>query len=114
MSNLGNRPESTHAQLLVAWKYKGYKKVRVFIHLIECDEQIDWNEIKLRICCQRCVNQLSTYTDLTKETWLLHDGTVLMTRLELYLIQDGVVCVVISDSFRDNRIKKSVWISSKR
>jgi hypothetical protein len=101
-----NQSESTHILFSVAWKSEGYKKGRVFVHLIEYDEWFDWSRIKLEEYYQKYANQLCTYTDPIRNTWLTHDGTVLMTELELDFTQrDGVLNVTISEGTRDDHTK---------
>jgi hypothetical protein len=110
----GNQLGSTHIRFFVAWKSKGYKKFRVFLQLIEYDKQIDWNENKLEEYYHKHVNQLGTYIDPIKDTWLINDGTVLMTKLELDFMQrDGRLNITISESTRDNHTRRPVWIDPK-
>jgi hypothetical protein len=110
-----DQSESTHILFLVAWKSEGYKKFRIFAHLIEYDGYIDWYTIRLREYYQRYTNQLCTYTGPIKNTWLLDNGTMMMTELELDFTQrDGVLNVTISEGIRDGRTKKPVWINPKR
>jgi hypothetical protein len=107
--------ESTYILFFVAWKSEGYKKFRMFTHLIEHNEYIDWNEIKLEEYYQRYANRLNTYTRPIKDTWLISDGTVLKTELGLdFTKRDGVLSIIISEGIRDNHIKKSIWISPER
>src|SRR5690606_31881926 len=77
-----NQLESTYASLFIAWRFEGYKILRVCVRLIEYEEQIKWNRIKLKEYYQRHVNQFSTYTGPTKDTWLIDNDIVLMTKLE--------------------------------
>jgi hypothetical protein len=107
--------ESTHILFFVAWKAEGYKKFHMFVHLIEYDEYIDWDELKLREYYQRYANQLCTYTGPIKNTWLIDDGTVLITRLKLDLTQRaGVLNVTISEGIRDSRTEKPLWVNPER
>jgi hypothetical protein len=107
--------ESIHIRLFVAWKSEGYKNLRACVNLVEYDEKFNWNNTKLEEYCQRCVSQLSTYTDTIKDTWLIRDGTVLMTRLELDFTQrDGVLNIIVSEGVKDDHTKRPVWIDSKR
>jgi hypothetical protein len=53
--------------------------------------------------------------DPIEETWLIHDGTVLVTRLELNFAQRyGILNVTISEGIRDDHIKRPIWIGSGR
>jgi hypothetical protein len=111
----GKRPEPTHILLFVAWKSEGYKSFCVLVQLIECNKQPYWNEAKLQEYHQVCASQLCTYTDPIEDTWLIHDGTVLTTRLELDFTQrDGVLNIVISEGIRDDHTKRPEWINLKR
>jgi hypothetical protein len=106
--------ESKHIQLVVAWKSEGYKKIRMFMHLIEYDKMIDWNRLKLEEYYQRYANQLSTYSGPIKDTRVMRDGTVLTTRLELDFTQrDGVLDITVSEGIKDNHTKISELIDSK-
>jgi hypothetical protein len=107
--------ESTYTLLLVGWKSDSYKGFRVLVQLIECDKTFSWHKITQKEYYQRYADQLSTYTGPIKDTWLIHDGTVLMTRLELNFTQrDSVLSVTISEGIRNSRTKISVWIDPER
>jgi hypothetical protein len=111
----GNRPDSTHILLLVAWKYESYKEFCVLVHLIECNKWPYWDEIKPEEYYQRYANQLCAYTDPIRDTWLIHDGTVLMTELESDFTQrDGVLNIIFSEGIRDCHVKRPEWINLKR
>jgi hypothetical protein len=100
--------------LFVAWKSEGYKKFRVFVQLIEYDMGFYWYNFG-REYYQRHVNQFSIYTHPIKDTWLIENGAVLMTRLELDFMQrDGVLNIIISEGIRDGSTKRGEWISSER
>jgi hypothetical protein len=62
-----NQPGATHIRFLVAWKSEGYKKFLLFVHLIEYDDEVNWNRIKLEKHYQRYISQVSTYTDPIKD-----------------------------------------------
>jgi hypothetical protein len=99
--------EPTYTLLFVTWKLEGYKVLHAYMHLIECDKQIKWNSYKLKEYCQRYHSQLDTYTDPIKDTWLIHDDTVLMTRLELDFTQSyGVLKITISERIKDGHTKR--------
>jgi hypothetical protein len=101
-----------HIRLLVAWKSEGYKNFCVFVHLIECNKWPYWDEIRLEEYYQRYADQLSTYTGPIKDTWLIHDGTVLMTELDLDFTQrDGVLNITISEGSKDEHAKRPEWIN---
>jgi hypothetical protein len=103
--------------LFVAWKSEGYKKFHMFVHLIESDEWIDWNETKLETYYRRYANQLSTYTDPIIDTWLTRNGKVFMTKLELDFTQrnrrDGVLNITISERSKDKHTKKLIQLDPK-
>jgi hypothetical protein len=107
--------ESTYIQLFVTWKSEGYKELRVFVHLIEYDGWCGWGKDKLEEYCQRYASQLCTYTGPIRDTWLMPDGTVLMTELELDFTQrDGVLNITISEGVKDEHTKKLEWFNSNR
>jgi hypothetical protein len=107
--------ESTYIRLFVAWKSEGYKRFHMFLRLIEHDERYKWNKNELEEYCQRYASQLCTYTGPIKDTWLIPDGTVLMTELELDFTQrDGVLKLTISEGIRDEHIRRPKWLNLKR
>jgi hypothetical protein len=109
-----NQSELIHTLLFIAWKSEGYKKFRVYTQLTECDKTFCWNNFRLREYYQRYVNQLNTYTVSSKNTWLIHDGTILMTGLELNFAQrDGVLNITISEGIKDEHTKRPIWINPR-
>jgi hypothetical protein len=111
----GNQPEPTDILLFVAWESEGYKKFRAFVHLIECDKWFYWSGVLLEEYYQKCVNQFSTYTGPIEDTWLIPDGTVLMTILELDFTQrDGVLSITISEGTSDDHTKRPEWIDLEK
>jgi hypothetical protein len=85
---------------------------------MECDIQFyGWlcrSIIELEEYYQRYVSQLCAYTGPIKDTWLIYDGTVLMTRLELDFTQGyDVLNIVISESVMDEHTKRIEWINSE-
>jgi hypothetical protein len=117
-----DQSESLHVRLFIAWKFEGYKKLRVFAHLTEYEKKLtgrdswrEWDITKLEEYHQRYINQFSIYTEPIKDTWLINDGTVLMTRLELgFTRRDSVLNITVSEGIRDGYTRKSIWIDPKR
>jgi hypothetical protein len=108
---IGTRHEPTHILLLVAWKSEGYKKLRAFAHLIEYDKASCWDNLSQEEYYQRFTSQLRIYTGPIKDTWLMPDGTVLLTELGLDFTQrDGVLNVTISEGIEDENTKRPEWI----
>jgi hypothetical protein len=111
----GNQHKSTYILLFVAWKSEGYREFHVFVHVIECDKKIKWNQIKLDEYYQRYANQFSTYAGPIKDTWLMYDGTVLMTGLDLDFMQrDGVLNTTISEGVKGEHTRRPEWIDLNR
>jgi hypothetical protein len=107
--------ESTYTLLFITWRLEGYNELRACIHLLECDKQIEWNQHKLEEYRQRYHNQLSTSAGSIKDTWLIHDGTVLMTSLESdFTRRIGVLNVTISEGSKDVHTRRPVWINLER
>jgi hypothetical protein len=105
--------ESTSTLLFIAWKSYGYKELCALVQLMECDETFRWYEIRLKEYYQKYASQLSTYPITT--TWLMIDGTVLITRLELDFTQrESVLNISISEGIRNERTKRSIWINPER
>jgi hypothetical protein len=106
--------KSTYTILFIAWKSDGCKVLCACVRMLECDKHIEWNGDKLYEYHQRYVSQLSEYTGPVNDTWLIHDGTALMTKLELDFTQrDGRLNIIISEGTRDDRTKISAWINPK-
>jgi hypothetical protein len=107
--------ESIYIRLFVTWKSESYKKFSVLIHLIKYEGQYAWSKSTLEEYYQRYASQLCTYTGPIRDTWLMSDGTVLMTELELDFTQrDGILNIVISEGIKDGHTKKPKWINLKR
>jgi hypothetical protein len=107
--------ESTCIRLLVVWKSEGHEKFRVFIHLIEYDKLFYWDKFKPNEYYQRYTSELNTYTGPINDKWLMDDGTVLMTRLELDSIQGNIrLNIIISEGIGNDHARKPVWIDLKR
>jgi hypothetical protein len=103
--------EPTCIRLFVAWKSEGYKELRVFAHLIEHGKWYGWSEAALEEYYRKYISQTSVYTDPIRDTWSTHDGTMLMTRLELDLTQSsGILNVTISEGSWNGHTKRSIWI----
>jgi hypothetical protein len=108
----GSQSEPTNILLSISWESEGYKKFSVLVHLIECSKTLHWDKIKLKEYHRRHADQLSPYTDPIKDTWLLPDGTVLTTELELDFTQrDGVLNIIISERNNDNHARRPKWIN---
>jgi hypothetical protein len=111
----GNQFEPTDIHLFIAWRSEGYKKLRVFVHLIEHDKQLYWRKTSQEEYYQRYASQLCTYTDPIKDTWLIPDGKVLTTGLELDFTQrDGVLNITISEGVESEKTKRPEWIDLER
>jgi hypothetical protein len=107
--------EPTSILLFIAWKSEGYKVLRVFVQLMECDKTFHWDKIRLKEYYQKYASQLCTYTSPIKDTWLTRDSTILMTGLKLDPAQgDDVLNITISDGVKDEHTKRPVWISPER
>jgi hypothetical protein len=122
-----DRSELISTLLLVGWKSEGYKKFRAFVQLIEFDRAFRWYNFQLQEYYQKCANQLNTYTGPIKDTWLMHDGTVLTTTLELdFTKRDGALNITISEQsereeeeknyegIEDDHIERLAWIGPRR
>jgi hypothetical protein len=107
--------ETTYTLLFITWKFEGYKTPRVRVHLIECDKQIMWNRYKQEEYRQRYANQFNTYTGPIEDTWLIHDGTVLMTRLKLDFTQsNSVLNITISEGTKGSHTKRPELVRPER
>jgi hypothetical protein len=107
--------DATYTLLFIAWKYEGYRNFQMVVKLIECDKRFCWNYMKLWEYYQRHADQLSIYTGPVKDTWLIYDGTVLMTRLKLDFTQrNGALNIAISKGIKDEHTKRPEWINPER
>jgi hypothetical protein len=110
-----DQPNSTNTLLFIALKSEGYNEFLARVCLIKCDKQIKWNQYKLEEYRQSYHSQLSTYTGPIKDAWLLNDGTVLVTEMELNFIQRyDILNIIISKGVKDDHIKRPVWIGPER
>jgi hypothetical protein len=83
--------------------------------LVEHDEEVGLFYSQLETHHQRYASQLSTYTGPIKDTWLPHDGKVLMTKMELDFTQrDGVLNITISEGVKDDHTGRPEQISPRR
>jgi hypothetical protein len=111
----GSQHEPTDIILLVIWKSERYKEFRAFVQLIERNNTSYWSEIQAEEYYRRYENQLCTCTDSVGDTWLIHDGTVLTTKLGLHFKRrDGVLNIVISEGIKDKHARKPEWIDVER
>jgi hypothetical protein len=111
----GNQPELGDIILLIAWKSGSYKNFCVFMHLVECNEWSSWYEATPEEYYQRYANQLLIYTGPIKDTWLIPNGTILMTELELDFTQrDGVLNITISKGAENTHTKRPELIDLER
>jgi hypothetical protein len=106
--------ESTYILLFIAWRYECYKNVRVFVQLIEGSETFDWYTTKLEMHYQRYASQFFIYTGPIKNTWLMRDGKMFRTKLELDFTQrDGILNIIISERSKSKHIRKPIWLDPK-
>jgi hypothetical protein len=102
-------------RFFVIWKSEGYEKLCAFVQLIKCGEQYHLDASSLEEYYRKYASQLSTYTGPIKDAWLLDDGIVLMTELDLDFTQkDGVLNIIISEGIRDGRAKRLEWVNLER
>jgi hypothetical protein len=103
-----------HIRFFVVWKTGGHKKLRAYINSVEYEEKLYWNNTRLEEYYQRHASQLYTYTGPIKDTWLMHDGTVLMTELELDFTQrHDVLNITISEGIGDEYTRRPKLINPK-
>jgi hypothetical protein len=79
---ISNENEVTYIQLVITWKGYKYGKPYVYSFLIEHDKECVWSGDRLvKLATQ---NKLFNIKHASiKETWLIHDNTVLMTNLNV-------------------------------
>jgi hypothetical protein len=72
--------ETTYIQLFTIWKVTSSKEFHVVSHLIEHDKDRVWDRDRLKKLVERCKLYDIQYGPI-EETWLMHDNTVLSTRI---------------------------------
>jgi hypothetical protein len=74
--------ETTCIQLVVIWEVNRSKEFYVVSHLIEHDKSLVWNRDRLMKLAER-YNAHHIQHDSIEDTWIIHDYTVLMTRVNV-------------------------------
>jgi hypothetical protein len=107
--------EPTYTLLFITWKSEGYKELCARVRLIEYDKHIKWNQYKLEEYRQKYHSQLNTYTGPIQNAWLLRDGTVLTTKLELgFALRNGVLDIIISEGVKDDYTRRPEWVDLEK
>jgi hypothetical protein len=98
--------------LLVVWRGKYTEGLRVIVLLVEHDQEIDWDEDKLRWLHQKYWDLLNVWVKPIKANWALNDATVLTTTIRTRsnsYEQD----IFISEGIKDN-IDIPLWMDTER
>jgi hypothetical protein len=104
--------ESKYIQLLVAWRVEHTKVLHVRTLLVEHDNELDWDEDKLRRLHQKHWHSLNTLVSPIETNWLLDDTTVLAMTIKV-MNGDYRWDVFISEGIKNN-VKRPFWINAKR
>jgi hypothetical protein len=76
-----SKEEARFIQLVVIWKANIFEVFYLFSHLIEYDKDCVWDEDKLTKLVRHHESSDIQYSPI-EDTWLMHDDTVLMIRLD--------------------------------
>jgi hypothetical protein len=99
-------------ELLVTWHVDHAEESHVRALLIEHNEELDWNEDKLRVLHQKCWQPLDAWVDPIGNNWLLHNLPVLATSVKI--MNGGYRWdISISEGMEDN-VKRPLWIDAER
>jgi hypothetical protein len=101
-------------RLLVTWKTKRSKELRVYTVLVEHDNELVWNEDKLAQLYDKINEQLSRRCDAPKSTWLVCDNTVLEVTYEVLWKVDPELKITISKGIKDWNTRPALWIDPER
>jgi hypothetical protein len=74
--------EATCTQLLIIWKVNKSKVFWATSRLVEHDKSRVWDEVGLMKLTKHYVSS-NVHYGLIEDTWLMHDNTVLMTRINV-------------------------------
>jgi hypothetical protein len=74
--------EATSTQIFMVWKVKNSRELYVYSRLIEHDKDHIWNRDRL-MKLAKSYELFNIQHGPIKETWLMHDNTVLMTGLNM-------------------------------
>jgi hypothetical protein len=99
--------------LLVVWDVKFYHH-GFCVCLIECADGFTWNEDKLWALCDRYDHRFHEYDESNTITWLMHDGVVMKTRLDITYESDYQLDVVLSEGIWEHGMEGSIQIDPKR
>jgi hypothetical protein len=94
--------EATCIQLFMIWNVNNSREFCIYSHLIEHDKGHVWDKDKL-MKLAKCYKLVNIQYGSIKETWLMHDNTVLMTSLNMIHEEDYELEIIISEgSISDN------------
>jgi hypothetical protein len=79
---ISSEEETTCTQLLINWRVDSSKEFHVVSHLVEHDKGHVWNGAVLMRLAENC-ELYGIQHDLIEDTWLMHDNTALMTKMNV-------------------------------
>jgi hypothetical protein len=99
-------------RLLVVWEIEHFRDLRVYIVLVEHDNELEWDEDRLSELHQKRWHSLNAWIDSTRNNWLLDDGAVLETTIKV--MNGGHRWdIFISEGSNDN-VRRPLWIDVER
>jgi hypothetical protein len=104
---------STNTYLLVVW---GTENVHYnfYVHLIECTDELNWDENKLRTLYWECSDPYRKDYKSNIITWLMNDNEVIETRLDVTYRSEYKLDIAISRGYGKYSMKKPIQIDPKR
>jgi hypothetical protein len=101
-----NEDEATCIQLIMIWKIDRFKRFRVVAHLIEHDKGRVWDKAGLMKLAKH-YKLTNIQHGLIEETWLIHDNTVLSTRVNIALEEEGykIETILSETNIKDDTLR---------
>jgi hypothetical protein len=99
--------------LSVAWDIKNSDNI-FRVCLIECANDFTWNAAKLQALYRKYNSQIHSECRPSIVTWLMHDNTVMKTKLDVIYGSDYKLNLVLSKGARKGNMKRSIQIDPRR
>jgi hypothetical protein len=103
--------ESGMMRLLVTWKIEHFGQLKVNVMPVEYDDELVLNEDKSAQLYEK-VNDIPT--NYYRNTWLMHDNTVLAVAHEAMWKNDLELNIAVSKGVKDEHTSQPMWIDPKR
>jgi hypothetical protein len=104
---------TTSVYLFAIWNVKNYNNV-FRACLIECDDDLTWDEDKLRALYKEYKFPLDLQYKSSIITWSINDGTVMKMKLDITYGSNYNLDIIVSEGTRKYYMKKPIEINPKR